>query len=149
MERSKSSTVKPTWSRLLNVWTPLQGKIACKNLFESLAPLDERTPVRLDEHRRGTRQCVEVRCRRVLVGAGVEERNQISVRNGGRFDVPSEQIEIARLTHDLDRLHGLRLGLRREDGPEIGVFHEQTRKKHLGGVEFNPGAGNGAVLSFH
>src|ERR1039457_5294687 len=106
MERSKSSTVKPTWSRLLNVWTPLQGKIACKNLFESLAPLDERTPVRLDEHRRGTRQCVEVRCRRVLVGAGVEERNQISVRNGGRFDVPSGQNENSPPTPQLARPPG-------------------------------------------
>src|ERR1035438_6300302 len=100
MERSKSSTVKPTWSRLLNVWTPLQGKIACKNLFESLAPLDERTPVRLDEHRRGTRQCVEVRCRRVLVGAGVEERNQISVRNGGGVGAPRGHVDSAPLPPD-------------------------------------------------
>ena len=54
-----------------------------------------------DQHRRGTCQGVEVGSRRVLVRAGVEERNHITARSGGRFHVPSEKIKIARLTYNL------------------------------------------------
>ena len=97
------------------------------------------------DHRLGE----EVARRRVLVRPGVEECDHISIRDLWCFDVLSEKIEIARLSHDLDPLHAGSVDTRCEEGSKVGVLHEQIRKKHLGGIELDPRTGNGSILPLH